>query len=114
MRISDWSSDVCSSDLRAAGWQSPWRGDRRNAMTGATPLPLYAIGLGSNRRHGRFGDPRRVLLAALAAPESAGIEPVDASPIISSAPDRMNGVWGTSVAGREELVDRRIQKKKKI
>src|SRR3546814_19419276 len=23
MRISDWSSDVCSSDLRAAGWQ--WR-----------------------------------------------------------------------------------------
>src|SRR3546814_16361956 len=55
-------------------------------MTGATPLPLYAIGLGSNRRHGRFGDPRRVLLAALAALESEGIEPVDASPIISSAP----------------------------
>lgn len=50
------------------------------------PLALYAIGLGSNRRHARHGDPRRVLLAALAAMESAGIEPVDASPIIASAP----------------------------
>ncbi len=55
-------------------------------MTNATPLPLYAIGLGSNRRHVRFGDPRRVLLAALAALESDDIEPVDASPIVASAP----------------------------
>ena len=54
--------------------------------TSATPLPLYAIGLGSNRRHVRFGDPRRVLLAALAALESDDIEPVDASPIVASAP----------------------------
>src|SRR3546814_12621937 len=63
MRISDWSSDVCSSDLA-----------------------LYAIGLGSNRRHVRFGDPRRVLLAALAAIESDDIEAVAASPIVSSDP----------------------------
>ncbi len=60
-------------------------------MTGATPhekdpLALYAIGLGSNRRHPRFGDPRRVLMAALAAIEAQDIEPVDASPIIASAP----------------------------
>ncbi|MEL0154594.1 MAG: 2-amino-4-hydroxy-6-hydroxymethyldihydropteridine diphosphokinase [Sphingopyxis sp.] len=55
-------------------------------MTSATPLPLSAIGLGSNRRHVRFGDPRRVLLAALAALESDDIEPVDASPIVASAP----------------------------
>ncbi|AMU95889.1 2-amino-4-hydroxy-6- hydroxymethyldihydropteridine pyrophosphokinase [Sphingopyxis terrae subsp. terrae NBRC 15098] len=55
-------------------------------MTSATPLPLYAIGLGSNRCHVRFGDPRRVLLAALAALESDDIEPVDASPIVASAP----------------------------
>src|SRR3546814_10669580 len=34
------------------------------------PLALYAIGLGSNRRHARHGDPRAVLLAALAALES--------------------------------------------
>jgi 2-amino-4-hydroxy-6-hydroxymethyldihydropteridine diphosphokinase len=55
-------------------------------MPNATPLPLYAIGLGSNRRHVRFGDPRQVLMAALAALESDDIEPVDASPIIASAP----------------------------
>lgn len=50
------------------------------------PLPLYAIGLGSNRRHVLHGDPRGVLMAALAALESEDIEPVDASPIIASAP----------------------------
>ncbi|WP_447762577.1 2-amino-4-hydroxy-6-hydroxymethyldihydropteridine diphosphokinase [Sphingopyxis panaciterrae] len=50
------------------------------------PLALYAIGLGSNRRHVRFGDPRHVLMAALAALESDDIEPVDASPIIASVP----------------------------
>jgi 2-amino-4-hydroxy-6-hydroxymethyldihydropteridine diphosphokinase len=59
----------------------------RDAMPpSAGPLPLYAIGLGSNRRHVRFGDPRHVLMAALAALESDDIEPVDASPIIASAP----------------------------
>jgi len=55
-------------------------------MTSATPLPLYAIGLGSNRRHARHGDPRQVLLAALAALESDDIEPMDVSPIIASDP----------------------------
>lgn len=55
-------------------------------MSNATPLPLYAIGLGSNRRHARFGDPRAVLMAALAALESDDIEAVDASPIIASNP----------------------------
>jgi 2-amino-4-hydroxy-6-hydroxymethyldihydropteridine diphosphokinase len=55
-------------------------------MSDATPLPLYAIGLGSNRRHVRYGDPRRVLMAALEALESKDIEAVDASPIIASAP----------------------------
>lgn len=55
-------------------------------MSNAIPLPLYAIGLGSNRRHPRFGDPRAVLMAALAALECDDIEAVDASPIIASAP----------------------------
>lgn len=50
------------------------------------PLALYAIGLGSNRRHARFGDPRHVLMAALAALEGEDIEAVDASPIIASDP----------------------------
>jgi len=55
-------------------------------MSNAMPLPLYAIGLGSNRRHVRYGDPRAVLMAALAALESDDIEAVDASPIIASDP----------------------------
>ena len=55
-------------------------------MSNAMPLPLYAIGLGSNRRHVRFGDPRAVLLAALSALESEDIEAVDSSPIIASDP----------------------------
>ena len=50
------------------------------------PLALYAIGLGSNRRHARYGDPRRVLLAALSELESDDIEPIDVSPIITSDP----------------------------
>jgi 2-amino-4-hydroxy-6-hydroxymethyldihydropteridine diphosphokinase len=49
-------------------------------------METYAIGLGSNRRHARHGDPRRVLLAALAALECDEIEPIDTSPIIASAP----------------------------
>lgn len=55
-------------------------------MSNAMPLPLYAIGLGSNRRHARYGDPRQVLMAALAALEGDDIEAVDASPIIASEP----------------------------
>jgi len=51
-----------------------------------TPLDLYAIGLGSNRRHARYGDPRAVLMAALAAIESDDVEPIDVSPIIASEP----------------------------
>src|SRR3546814_15553713 len=38
MRISDWSSDVCSSDLFAictAPWRSPWE----NSPSGALPRP---------------------------------------------------------------------------
>src|SRR3546814_10298972 len=39
MRISDWSSDVCSSDLRrydaaARGWREPWRRRRRRRGRG--------------------------------------------------------------------------------
>lgn len=56
------------------------------ATSARAPLETYAIGLGSNRRHARHGDPRRVLLAALAALESEDIEPIDTSAIIASAP----------------------------
>jgi 2-amino-4-hydroxy-6-hydroxymethyldihydropteridine diphosphokinase len=47
---------------------------------------LYAIALGSNRRHGRYGAPVTVLAAAIAALESDGFELFAASPVITSAP----------------------------
>ena len=46
----------------------------------------YLIALGSNRRHHRFGDPRQVLRAALAALEARGITVLRAAPVITSAP----------------------------
>ena len=47
---------------------------------------IYAIGLGSNRRHGRYGTPRRVLEGAFDALEGAGIHPLLLSPIIHTVP----------------------------
>ena len=46
----------------------------------------YAIGLGSNRRHGRHGRPDAVLAAALEAVAAAGIVIEAISSTISSAP----------------------------
>src|SRR3546814_6248655 len=40
VRISDWSSDVCSSDLRAAGCQARRRGyDALRPVAASQPLP---------------------------------------------------------------------------
>lgn len=50
------------------------------------PLYQYAIGLGSNKRHPRHGDPRQVLLAALQKLDSDGMHLVKFSHIISSEP----------------------------
>lgn len=47
---------------------------------------LYAIALGSNRRHGCHGAPADVLTAAVAAMESDGFELFASSPVIASAP----------------------------
>ncbi|MEN9682271.1 MAG: 2-amino-4-hydroxy-6-hydroxymethyldihydropteridine diphosphokinase [Pseudomonadota bacterium] len=46
----------------------------------------YLIALGSNRRHQRFGDPRKVLAAALTALAGHGIRVAQAAPVIASAP----------------------------
>ncbi|HMI40583.1 MAG TPA: 2-amino-4-hydroxy-6-hydroxymethyldihydropteridine diphosphokinase [Sphingomicrobium sp.] len=47
----------------------------------AAATPLYAIALGSNRRHGRFGAPRDVIAAAIAELERR-FDLFDASPTI--------------------------------
>ena len=46
----------------------------------------YLIALGSNRRHQRFGSPERVLAAALAALDGAGLTIERAGPVVRSAP----------------------------
>ena len=50
------------------------------------PLHLYAIGLGSNRRHGRYGGPAAILRAAVVALEGGDIRVVALSPVIATAP----------------------------
>lgn len=52
------------------------------AATGHT----YLIALGSNRRHHLFGDPRKVLRAALERLKAEGLEVVCRAPVIASAP----------------------------
>lgn len=46
----------------------------------------YLIALGSNVRHPHYGDPRRVLAAALASLDRAGLAVASASPVVTSAP----------------------------
>ena len=46
----------------------------------------YALGLGSNRPHGRYGSPARVLAAALHTLEDAGCRVVASAPIIATPP----------------------------
>lgn len=46
----------------------------------------YLIALGSNQRHQRLGDPRRVLETAMNALSGQGLKLIAASPVITSAP----------------------------
>src|SRR3546814_14857226 len=94
MRISDWSSDVCSSDLVADDGTSPADG-------GAEPIRKGA-GVPPRRRP---GGPRAVpRLRRLLRPGPAG-RPQDAE-------DRKSVVSGKSVSVRVDLGGRRIIKKK--
>ena len=45
----------------------------------------YAIALGSNRSHGRYGTPRAVIHAAVAALVNAGLDVCEVSPIITTS-----------------------------
>src|SRR3546814_12665953 len=97
MRISDWSSDVCSSDLLA---DVPVEGPPRLLLLldcGLDALALGGPGLGARRRNVAAG--HRVEDGALVP-----VHPVDA--------DRKSVVSGKSVSVRVDLGGRRIIKKK--
>lgn len=53
---------------------------------GQTTGTMVAIGLGSNKPHGRHGRPRDILRAAVRALELRGLQRVQLSPIIQTAP----------------------------
>src|SRR3546814_13114202 len=93
MRISDWSSDVCSSDLTPAGATWPWPEAQQSRR------PAVA-------RHARPPPP--------AAPHAPGPPCAAAKPSGArrSQRDRKSVVSGTSVSVRVDLGCRRIIKKK--
>src|SRR3546814_13180483 len=98
MRISDWSSDVCSSDLRVQRHEVLGAGGDVGDVgipvvvdvgepiaVGARPVPLHLTSVAVRRRRGRLGRWR----------------------------DRKSVVSGKSVSVRVDLGGRRIIKKKK-
>src|SRR3546814_3354385 len=67
MRISDWSSDVCSSDLACRAGRAPWPRDRRARPAGRRPC-LSAPGpapRGSRAASRRMASSRPLVAAGL-------------------------------------------------
>src|SRR3546814_13003946 len=129
MRISDWSSDVCSSDLRSrrcggtAGSCSPTPSmARRSAAALPTSSPPTFNGSRNNGRRNKGLDPRR---HGGARRERAGgrllCQPRHRSPDFGRQPcdrrhdgeDRKSVVEGKGVSVRVDLGGRRFIKKKK-
>src|SRR3546814_16321055 len=124
MRISDWSSDVCSSDLVARARGLPKRGGSRSLAA-----------LESARGSGEMGMRARSGLAAalavglviggMATPVGVAAQepsddrhagyyyPAHGTPEVYDARDRKSGGEGKRVSGRVGLGGRRITKKKK-
>src|SRR3546814_15989509 len=132
MRISDWSSDVCSSDLSTtAGWHDARIGPREPlTIDTATAvlhyaqeifegLKAYRLADGGtalfrpDRNAARFRDSaRRMAMAEL--PEELFLESIRR--LVQTEKDWIKigraVVWGKSVSGRVELDGGRIIKKK--
>src|SRR3546814_18358211 len=109
MRISDWSSDVCSSDLHRAGRVVPKFEHRRLAVAGKRV-----------EFRGRASSARELLSRHDVLDRQSGSRPRTGSRAGSAARpkpergsvDRRSVVWGKSVAVRGDLGGRRIIKKK--
>src|SRR3546814_17096430 len=95
MRISDWSSDVCSSDLGAAGQREIPEGDRDDALAADLALqPLHEEAHGEHRLPGEADHQHDLLFDRQAIGRASCRERV--------------------VSVRVDLGGRRIYKKKKI
>src|SRR3546814_12021563 len=121
MRISDWSSDVCSSDLGAAGQREIPEGDRDDALAADLALqPLHEEAHGEHRlpgeadhKHDLLFD-RQVLehvqgrllhLSRIEAAGRAADEPYHADPVGDTHHDGKSVVYGKSVTVREDPGD---------
>src|SRR3546814_18223363 len=106
MRISDWSSDVCSSDLKAFG------ADMGSDLDGTRSYMGDVLG-------GKYLDQQNPYLESMIDQTNDSVmERVNAlfstsGQTGSSRQDRKSVVSGKSVSGRVDLVCRRIIKKKK-
>src|SRR3546814_17390698 len=83
MRISDWSSDVCSSDLREHV-QPGWRGRRRPGLRRVRGRPGIAVPGPGDHGHGAHRPPAAVMLPELSArprscPLAAPVPPTPAA-----------------------------------
>src|SRR3546814_16434218 len=104
MRISDWSSDVCSSDLAVAGA----RGGGRNPDAGGR----NALHRGSDRRARRNPAPVEQYDARRTAGQPARGR--DRPAAIGAAQDRKSVVLGNSFSVRVDLGGRRFFNKQTI
>src|SRR3546814_14924354 len=105
MRISDWSSDVCSSDLAAPDFEILHDPLANNGDDGAYRYrpPLSRHGHQEQRLHLHFREYRREADSGLLDPAGA----------ISVHQDRKSVVKGRSVSVRVDLGGRQIIKNKK-
>src|SRR3546814_11431850 len=103
LRISDWSSDVCSSDLL-----HPRVGGTGRLVLGGTALMAHLIGY--CRTEARQCNRQRTIqcLRPLTATDHQDVQRV-----VLLAQDRKSVVEGRSVTGRVDLGGRRVIKKKK-
>src|SRR3546814_12317916 len=110
MRISDWSSDVCSSDLGLSREIRPGACGVYDAATDKYIFPrpcrvAHHLRHGPARLSARHGRDRKPLRGTAAADQGA---------VARSSLDRKSVVSGQGVSVRVDLGGRRIIKKKKI
>src|SRR3546814_14728320 len=117
MRISDWSSDVCSSDLRRRAHRSrqPGAGFPVSLRSRATDRPQAVRRDPRTRRYaGRIvSAPRRGIARRAAVRDAFAVPQGRLAAMPPRAGDRKSGVQGKSVSVRVDLGGRRILKKKK-
>src|SRR3546814_19694177 len=103
MRISDWSSDVCSSDLIGSARQH----FRENLHSGERPhhKSSQRVDIGARDDIAGFGRLGCHLLDSL--------DPIQVRLLDGALKDRKSVGWGKSVSGRVDLGGRRNIKKKK-